>query len=191
MNVDFSRSRPNTCVLSDFITDFNLYTCIDLPNTNEPYTFINYNNSTSRIDQFFVSELFSRAVDNCNTIDNNLFSDHVPLRLILNISVDYITVTSRPFGVKQVWYKATQCDIDTYKTHLDDILSHISLCDGTLDCDDQYWSVHKHEIVDVYKYVVNSSITVSDHIPTTSHSTAKVMPGWNDGAKYFRDEALS
>ena len=38
MNVDFSRSSPNTCVLSDFITDFNLYTCIDLPNTNAPYT---------------------------------------------------------------------------------------------------------------------------------------------------------
>ena len=48
MYVDF-RSRPNTCVLSDFITDFNLYTCIDLPNTNAPYNFINYNNSTSRI----------------------------------------------------------------------------------------------------------------------------------------------
>ena len=42
-----------TCVLSDFITDFNLYTCLDLPNTNAPYTFINYNNSTSRIDHFF------------------------------------------------------------------------------------------------------------------------------------------
>ena len=80
MNVDFSRSSPNTRVLSDFITDFNLYTCIDLPNTNAPYTFINYNNSTSRIDHFFVSESFSKAVDNCNIIDNQSFSDHVPLR---------------------------------------------------------------------------------------------------------------
>ena len=53
INVDFSRSNPNTRVLSDFITDFNLYTCIDLPNTNTPYTFINNNNSTSRIDLFF------------------------------------------------------------------------------------------------------------------------------------------
>ena len=44
MNVDFSRSSPNTRVLSDFITDFNLYTCIDLPNTNAPYIFIHYNN---------------------------------------------------------------------------------------------------------------------------------------------------
>ena len=105
MNVDFSRSSPNTRVLSDFITDFNLYICIDLPNTNAPYTFIKYNNSTSRIDHFFGSESFSRAVDNCNIIDNHLFSDHVPLRLVLHIGVDYITVTSRPFSVKQVGIK--------------------------------------------------------------------------------------
>ena len=42
---------PSTRVLSDF-TDFNLYTGIDLPNTNAPYTFINNNNSTPRIDHF-------------------------------------------------------------------------------------------------------------------------------------------
>ena len=105
MNVDFSRSSPNTRVLSDFITDFNLYTCIDLPNANAPYTFINYNNSTSRIDHFFVSESFSRAVDNCNIIYNHLFSDHVPLRLVLHIDVYYITVTSRPFNLSKLGIK--------------------------------------------------------------------------------------
>ena len=52
MNVDFSRFSPNTRVLSDFITDFDLYTSIDVPNTNAPYTFINYNNSTLKIDHF-------------------------------------------------------------------------------------------------------------------------------------------
>ena len=30
----------------------NLYTCIDLPNTNAQYTLINYNKSTLRIDHF-------------------------------------------------------------------------------------------------------------------------------------------
>ena len=60
-----------------------------------------------------------------------------------------------------------------------------------LDCDDQYCSVHKDEIVDLNKSVVNACIAASDHIPTTSPSTAKVMPGWNDGVKYLRGEALS
>ena len=54
-----------------------------------------------------------------------------------------------------------------------------------LDCDNQYCSVHKDEIVDLYTYVVNACITASDHIPTTSPSTAIVMPGWNNGVKYL------
>ena len=53
-----------------------------------------------------------------------------------------------------------------------------------LDCD-QYCSVHKDLIVDLYKSVVNACITASYHIPTTSPSTAKVMPGWNDVVKYI------
>ena len=77
---------------------------------------------------------------------------------------------SRPFSVKQAWYKATQCDIDTYMGDLDDILSHISLCDDMLDCEDQYCSVHKDEIVDLYKSIVNACIIASDHIPTNSPS---------------------
>ena len=44
MNVDFSRSSPETHVLSDFIIDYDLYIFIDLPNTNPPCNFINYNN---------------------------------------------------------------------------------------------------------------------------------------------------
>ena len=71
-------------------------------------------------------------------------------------------MTSRPFSVNQAWYKATQCDIDTYKTRLDDILSYMSLPYDMLDCDDQYCSVHKDEIVDLYKSVVNACIIASD-----------------------------
>ena len=33
-------------------------------------------------------------------------------------------MTLHPFSVKRAWYKSTLCDIDTYKTRLDDILSH-------------------------------------------------------------------
>ena len=44
-------------------------------------------------------------MDNCNFIDNHLFSDHVPLRLVIHISVDYITVTSRPFSVSKLGIK--------------------------------------------------------------------------------------
>ena len=51
-NVDFSRTSPNTHILYDFITDFNLDECINSSYVSVPYTFINHDNITSRIDHF-------------------------------------------------------------------------------------------------------------------------------------------
>ena len=39
-NVDFSRNSANTRSLQDFITDFSLFTSIDLPDADIPYTFM-------------------------------------------------------------------------------------------------------------------------------------------------------
>ena len=39
-NVDFSRNSANTRNLQDFITDFSLFTSIDSPDADVPYTFI-------------------------------------------------------------------------------------------------------------------------------------------------------
>ena len=52
LNVDFSRSGYNKRILLDFINDFNLFTCIDLPCATVQLTYINLNNSTSKIDHF-------------------------------------------------------------------------------------------------------------------------------------------
>ena len=52
LNVDFSRSGYNKRILLDFINDFNLFTCIDLPYATVPFTYINHNSSTSKINHF-------------------------------------------------------------------------------------------------------------------------------------------
>ena len=54
-----------------------------------------------------------------------------------------------------------------------------------LDSDDQYCSVHKNEIIDLYKSVVNACITASDHILTTSLGTSKVMPRLEQWCEIF------
>ena len=53
MNVDLSRTSPNSRNLNDFITDFNLLPCINLSQSNVPYTFIARSNNTSRLEHFF------------------------------------------------------------------------------------------------------------------------------------------
>ena len=49
MNVDLSRMSPNSRILTDFITEFNLLPCIDLSQSNVPYKFIVRSNITSRL----------------------------------------------------------------------------------------------------------------------------------------------
>ena len=80
-NVDFSRNSANTSSLQDFITDFSLFTSIDLPDADVPYTFINYDLCTSRIDHFLLSESMKSNVLLSTIIDNYLYSDHIPLQL--------------------------------------------------------------------------------------------------------------
>ena len=51
MNVDPSRTSPNSRILIDLFT--NLLTCIDLFLSNVPYTFIDRNTNTSKIYNMF------------------------------------------------------------------------------------------------------------------------------------------
>ena len=58
MNVDLSRTSPNSRIL----TGFNLLPCIDLSQSNVSYTFIDRSNNTSRIDHFFISSVLQANI---------------------------------------------------------------------------------------------------------------------------------
>ena len=62
INVDLSRTSPNSRILTNLITDFNLLPCTDLSQSNVPYTFIDRSNNTSRIDHFFISSVLQENV---------------------------------------------------------------------------------------------------------------------------------
>ena len=77
LNADFSRSGYNKRILLDFINDFNGFTCIGLRYTTVAFTYINHNNSTSKIDHFLATDSLKDKVGNCFIIDNHLYSDHL------------------------------------------------------------------------------------------------------------------
>ena len=108
MNVNFNRSSPHTRILTDFIEDFNLYTCTDLPNANVQYTYINPNDVTSKIDQFLVTESLRSLTLECLIIDKDLCSDHVPLYLKFHIDVLHDPEQKQPFTLKQAWHQASE-----------------------------------------------------------------------------------
>ena len=59
-----------------------------------------------------------------------------------------------------------------------------------LYCSDYNCIDHKEELCELYNTVINTCITASDHIPTTSNRI-KVKPGWNDNVKQLKEDALS
>ena len=191
-NVDFSRNSANTRSLQDFITDFSLFTSIDLPDADVPYTFINYDSCTSRIDHFLLSESMKSNVLLSAIIDNHLYSDHIPLQLTLSLDISHDKQIELPFEVRQSWCKATNHDIRKYKDNLDEQLDNIVLCDSVVYCKDHTCTKHRENLCKIYSSVIDSCVTSSQHIPNnSSYKSSKVMPGWNDQVQQLKEEALS
>ena len=87
MNTDLARSTPHTHALRNFILDFNLTVCV---HAELAYTYVSPNSFRSRTDHFIVMATLGHRVLECSIIDNLLFSDHVPLKIRLDLNVDHI-----------------------------------------------------------------------------------------------------
>ena len=166
-------------MLTDFITDFNLLTTIDLSQSNGLYTFIDRSNNTSRIDHFFISPVLQENVISCSIIDNHLYSDHIAVKLCLEIDMSYIVEIDRPYSVKNMldkskwsWYRTLSIkhrwSITTLQRH--QLNANISMC---------------------YAQLINACSSADGSISTTSSRSHRSIPGWNDNIKYQRDDALS
>ncbi len=100
LNTDCVRISPHALELNQCVEDCDFNVCIDSPIPDVPYTFINSNGAKSRIDHFLVSDHLSECVSECCNIDNHLFSDHVPLKLTLDVNIEHTyTNNERPFNV--------------------------------------------------------------------------------------------
>ena len=116
----------------------------------------------------------------CNSaiIDNHLYSDHIPLQLILSLVISHDKQIELPFEVRQSWCKATNHDIRKYKDNLDEQLDNIVLCDSVVYCKDHTCTKHRENLCKIYSSVIDSCVTSSQHIPNnSSYKSSKVMPG--------------
>ena len=151
-NVDFSRNSANIRSLQNFIKDFSLFTSIDLPDADVPYTFINYNSCTSRIDHFLLSEsmksnvLLSAIITN-DTLYHYLYSILIIFHSILSWDIFHNKQIELPFEVRQSWCKATNHDIRKCKDNLDEQLDNIVSCDSVVYCKDHSSSVSSQTVV--------------------------------------------
>ena len=140
-------------------------------------TFIDHSNNTSRMYHFFISSGLHENIIVCSIIDNHLYSDHIAVKLCLQIDMSYIVEIDRPYSVKQAWYKGSGADIAHYQLKLDDHLNNMYIDDQLLHCKDINCMRHKCDISMCYSQLNDICSSASDSIPTTSSRSHRSKPG--------------
>ncbi len=151
---------------------------------NVPYTYIGAN-STSKLDNFLISQNLADCVLDCSIINNHLHSDHVPVTVTFDIDVVHNTELERTYVTRVAWHKASNDYIDKYKTRLDMLLSNIQY-----KCNDKLCSVHKVNICNLYSDVISACNNAAECIPTTAPPRTKCLPGWKEHVDKLMKESL-
>ena len=189
-NTDIARNTRHVRKFKQFVADHCLCICTDAQTSDVPYTYVNYNNHTSKIDHFLISDSLSQKFV-CKIIDNHLHSDHVPLLLSLDFDVSYISTSDKVHVPRVAWHKANNQHIVNYQTRLNQNLSNIVYDVSVLHCNDHNCHVHCKAIESLYVNILDACIDASRCIPHTSPCGQKVIAGWNDEAEQLKREALS
>ena len=199
MNTDLSRNSYQVIALTEFLEAHSMLACIDLDTSNVPYTFIGPS-SNSRIDHFLISNGLVDCIERCAIIDEHLYSDHVPLRIVFNIEVEYLNVSERPHVCKIAWHKATDDHLSEYRHNLNNNLRTIDVHNEVFTCTNVNCTQHIEVLYDLYKSVIQACVSSSECIPVcgSSGSGNEAMPkgcrclaGWSEVVEPLRQESLS
>ena len=131
----------------------------------------------------------------CAIINNVLFSDHVPLKVRLDINVDH--VFERNYCRKLAWHKASTELINQYSSDLEYKLSMLQYDEEALLCKNVMCKKHDNELYRVYNDILNMCIESSGYIPTTcpknnlnSGGGRRKLPGWSKEVEHLKQEAI-
>ena len=192
MNTDMNRNSTHTKYLKQFCRDNEMSSCC--LDTSIPYTFIGPR-STSKIDHFIVNNDVLTDVINCQIIDDHCFSDHVPVKLSLNVAYNCNILQEREHVARLKWDCAKPEDIDMYKDQLATNLNDIVCNQELLSCTDIHCIKHKDELCAFYGSILQSCIDAGEAcIPSNSknhvNTYVKCIPGWKDHVEEFHKESL-
>ena len=202
LNTDLKRSSPHTLLLNQFMANENLKSCLKYHGSKVTYTFESkINNAMSLIDHFYVTEnLFNFITGYEVLIDVDNPSDHVPVTVSFKCSMFDSIYTAASFCSpvaclnKIMWDKANAENIELYKKELDNALSRIEIPTECLECYDPFCCDHGNQLEVFCSLIIDACMTASvKALPSSSTNRGnkpKVIPGWNENVKSYRDNAL-
>ena len=196
-NADPIRQDGRTKLFREFLSQENLHNALELDIANVPYTYFRPNGpgdlpSTSTIDHFILSPNLINSVIQYETVPlHNNFSDHIPLKMSLNIDVEFHKTHMREFNPSVAWYKCKEDNIKQYKNEMDTLLLQINPNHEAWGCRNFKCNKHIEFIQETHAKIVKILHEASGKtLPHTSQKKdIKIIPGWNEYVKEYSDRA--
>ena len=116
------------------------------------------------MDHFLISPNLVNSVFRYETLDfNNNFSDHIPLKLTLNIDVESLKTVERNFRPCVAWHKCNDIHLSNYRDKLDKILlKSVNSNDDVPRCINKNCTEHALFISELYNSVIKACIEASE-----------------------------
>ena len=155
--------------------------------------------SSSRIDHYIVTSTLSDNLLECSIIDNLLFSDHVPLKIRLDLTVENVSIKEVTYCSRVAWNKASSESIDRYRDDVELKLSRIAYDKDTRQCKDTSCTCKGHvdKLGVFYRQILNTCTEASQFISTTAPVSesrppkgGRVIPGWSQEVTNLKQHAL-
>jgi hypothetical protein len=150
----------------------------------------------SILDHFILSGiLFDKCVNNASVIhhvDNT--SDHDPITLQLTLDAKYVGTSKRTFTPRLSWVRATQNDLQNYRSCLGGYLSETVIpTEAILCCDLQCQDCTHHNALSKYAEAITDACKRAGEecIPCTSdRESGGRIPGWSERVEPVRSKSL-
>ena len=191
-NSDISRNNVQTNTFLSFIEEESFSLCLNFEDTRVPYTFHNAN-SNSTIDHFLVTKNLTQYITRYELlfiVDN--FSDHVPLKLELNVNINYFKEIPKSFVKSTAWQKCSMGQKQEFVNTVDRLLLQINIQQGAITCNTVNCNMHNDCIRKLYSDIIHFCSEGDKVLPKTSTNTRKndIVAGWNEYVKEHKAEAF-
>ena len=198
-NTDFDRVNSlHTKELNLLCTNFEYVPWINCVPNSVDFTFESkIDSSKSLIDHFILSKTLAEqvvVVAALHSGDN--LSDHSAISIKLDINTEHTTAPQRQIQPKVIWDKATDSDINNYKTNLDAKLKTLGNYDSCFNCNDLNCSNNNHNksIDEITTNLIEYTIEAAfDTLPTSQSNErpkGKCIPGWKENIEPLKQDTL-
>jgi hypothetical protein len=200
INADFLRNSNHCNQVSNFLVlEFQLNKSwdnfeIDITMCHE----INDQFQVATLDHFFWNQHLEDKVLDAGVIHSpDNFSDHCPIYCIINDDIPGSSQIIQNYAPpKPKWKKATSEEKASFTEHLDEQLELINIPLSVLNCTDVHCKDDTHRTdSDTFMTSVLDTIDVTAYncLPLSNpnaKSSKKIIPGWSEFVKPFRDKAF-